>query len=199
MASRSEQKQTTRQRILDAALIVFGSRGLVATPVSAVARQAGLAHGSVFVHFGSQEGLISAVVEDFGLALAGELHRLTEAGAGPRQVLEAHLRGLRQHEAFYTRLVAEGPVLPVLVRQTLAGIQSAVAFHLVPAFGRATLQGALKPVPPAFLFNTWIGLVHHHLINQDLFAPGGSVIDRCGPALIQDFLSLIETSPGGKV
>jgi hypothetical protein len=43
------------------------------------------------------------------------------------------------------------------------------------------------------LFNTWIGLVHHYLVNRDLFATGDSVIAEKGDLLVNHFMSLVKT------
>src|SRR5207245_2072639 len=42
------------------------------------------------------------------------------------------------------------------------------------------------------LFNTWIGLVHHYLVNRDLFATGDSVISEHGDALVQHLITLVK-------
>ena len=44
----------------------------------------------------------------------------------------------------------------------------------------------------SLLFNTWLGLVNHYLVNRDLFAdPGESVIARRGESLLDHFMALI--------
>jgi AcrR family transcriptional regulator len=147
----------------------------------------------VFVHFGSLDGLISAVVEDFGLSLARTLQARTDAGAGPREVLQAYLDGLADHEAFYARLVVEGPLLPAEARLSLVGIQSALSHHLAPVLAAYARPG----VPEAFLFNLWVGLVHRYLGEGDLFGPPGQVLSTQGARLIDQFLALLSGSEGG--
>lgn len=181
--------------MLDAAIRVFSRDGILASTTAAVAKEAGMAHGSVFVHFGSQEGLVVAVIRDFGDALSLRLHELIEAGAGTREVLEAHLKGIREREELYARLVVEAPLLPEEARQSLVLVQSAIAFHLSPAIEADTRAGLVKAMSLPLLFNTWLGLVHHYLANRELFAPGASVIARRGPELLGHFMFLI--SKGG--
>jgi AcrR family transcriptional regulator len=193
---RETQKRETRRRILQAASRVFAREGILASTTTAVAKEAGIAHGSIFVHFGSQEGLVVAAIEDFGEAVTLRLHELAEAGAGTRGVLETHLRGIREYEDFYARLVVEAPLLPAGARQSLMLIQSAIAFHLSPAIEADTKAGRIKAMPLSLLFNTWLGLLHYYLANRELFAPGASVIEGRGSELLDHFMSLI--SKGGK-
>lgn len=59
---RKERAETTRQRILDAALACFSRRGFDRTSTAAIAKAAGVSQGIIFHHFGTKDGLISAVV-----------------------------------------------------------------------------------------------------------------------------------------
>jgi AcrR family transcriptional regulator len=190
---RGKQKLETRRRILEAALLVFARDGILASTTADVAKEAGLSHGSVFAHFGSQAELVAAVVEDFGAGVARRLHELAATGAGARAVFEAHLRAIGESEAFYARLVVEAPLLPARARDSLVTIQSSICFHLSPAVEADTEAGEIKIMPLYLLFNTWIGLVHYYLANRELFAPGASVIERRGKELLDHFMSLIST------
>jgi AcrR family transcriptional regulator len=194
--NRQKQKRETRLRILEAAATVFAREGILASTTASVAKEAGVAQGSLFVHFGSQEGLVAAVIEDFGEALSLRLHELTEAGAGTREVLLAHLRAIREREDFYARLVVEAPLLPEGARRSLLFIQSAIAFHLSPAIDGDVEAGRVSAMPLALLFNTWLGLLHYYLANRDLFAPGASVIEARGSVLLDHFMFLI--AKGGR-
>jgi AcrR family transcriptional regulator len=190
---RQGRKDETRRVLLEAARRVFARDGILAATATQVAREADRAHGSVFVHFGSLDGLVSAVVEDFGSALARDLQDRYEAGATPATILGAHLEGLAAHEGFYTRLVIEGPLLPPEARLTLVGIQSTISHHLSPVFADLAPPG----VSPAFLFNLWVGIVHRYLADREFFAPGASVLQTRGPELVAQFLNLLSISKGG--
>jgi AcrR family transcriptional regulator len=174
---------------------VYSRRGIHASSTEEISREAGLSHGSLFAHFGSQEELVSTVIEDFGEAVAKRLHDLSASGAGTRAVLASHLQAIAEREDFYARLVAEAPLLPRRARDSLVMIQSSIAFHLSPAVEADARAGRIKAMPLHLLFNTWVGLVHHYLANRELFAPGASVIGRRGGELLDHFMSLI--SKGG--
>lgn len=53
-------QSSTRQRIVDAALAVFGDGGVGGTPLKAVAARAGVSPGLIIHHFGSKDGLREA-------------------------------------------------------------------------------------------------------------------------------------------
>jgi AcrR family transcriptional regulator len=192
--NRQQKKELTRQKILDTALSVYARQGILVTRMSDIAAAAGVSHGTVFAHFGTQDALISAVIEDFGFKMARRIHDLVENSANLTELLAAHIEGIREQEAFYTRLVVETRNLPEIARLMLISIQSAISFHLSRAFDREMKKGDIQSVPVSLLFNTWIGLVHYYLTNSDLFAPDGSVMERYGPQLVIHFSNLISTS-----
>ena len=189
MTSRAEQKQRTRAHLLEVAARVCTEQGILATSTARIAREAGVSHGTIFVHFPTRDDLVAAVIQQRVERFAGRIHALTQEGAGLRAVLEAHLDGLAEDEALYARLVTEGPVLPDFARTTLLGLQSAISHHLTQA---AQQEGqALRPVPMHLLFNTWIGLVHHYVAHRDLFSPGQRVLVTHRDELIDHFLGLL--------
>jgi len=192
--NRQQQKENTRRKLLDTALDVFSQHGILATRMSDIAAAAGVSHGTVFLHFDTQEALISAVIEDFGFGMASRTYQLAGSSSSLKEILTAHLHGIGEQEDFYTRLVIETSLLPIAARNALISIQSAVSFHIGQAAQREMAAGAIKQMPVALLFNTWIGLVHYYLSNRDLFAPGKSVIETCGPMLVDHFIGLISTS-----
>ncbi len=110
--TRADKKQQTRILLIETALDLMAERGIAATRTIDVAERAGVAHGTVFVHFATRDDLVTAVVGEHADQIAGRLHELAGDGATVKDVLAAHLAGLAEHEAFHSRLVMEGPLLP---------------------------------------------------------------------------------------
>jgi AcrR family transcriptional regulator len=194
---RAKQKAESRQRLIDAALRVFARNGILAATSAEIAEEAGLSHGSLFSHFGSQEALLAEAISTFGALATSRLHELCERGAGTREVLAAHLETISEREDFYSRLVVEAPMLPPVARQSLVIVQSTIAFHLAPALEADRAAGLIRDLALPLLFNTWLGLIHYYLANRDLFAPGASLVERRGEELLDHFMSMI--SIGGTV
>ncbi len=78
--------ESTRERILDVAERLFAERGIAATSLRAITREAGANLAAIHYHFGSKEGLLAAVVErqaqPVNAARSAELDRI-EREAGP--------------------------------------------------------------------------------------------------------------------
>ena len=191
--NRESQKAETRQRILAQATRLCARRGFARTRTIDVAKAAKVSHGSVFVHFSSREALIGAVVGEMAREITDVLHARAAAGGSLRDALQAHLEALEAREDEIRWLLLEGPMLPAGFHTAWVGLQSAVSVHLGEAAEREMAAGRVRRMPLHLLFNTWIGLVHHYLINRDLFSPKRSVIREHGPVLLEHFLDLIST------
>ena len=191
MNKRQEQKEKTRNYIIDVALNQFAKDGLTTTRTSDIANAANLSHGSIFAHFPTREGLLDEVIEEFGTRVTNRLHELVEENCGMRELLWAHLRGIEEYEAFYTRLISEASLLHESARNTLIGIQSAISFHMIQVAEREMESSKIIKMPLNLMFNTWVGLINYYLMNRDLFAPGESVISRYGQRLVEHYMNLI--------
>ena len=189
---RKEQKEQTKKLLVEAAINAFTDKGIALTRTIDIAKAASVSHGSVFAHFTTREDLLNIVIEEFGRRVAGRIHELAVNGRNLREVLQAHLTGLKEFERFYIRLVKENDQLPVEARNTLLGIQSAISFHLNKSAEHEMAEGKIRRIPFHLFFNTWIGLIHYYLANNNLFAPEGSVIERYGEELLDHYLNLIK-------
>ena len=103
-------ESTTADRILDAALESFGSRGYEATSLDALAEGLGMRKQSILYWFGSKEILLEALIDRSAAELAAALEgALAGAGEGWGRV-EAVVRSV-------FRLAARRPQLLGLVRE----------------------------------------------------------------------------------
>jgi AcrR family transcriptional regulator len=188
---RQMRKDQTRKHLIETAFELFARQGLTTTRTSDIAKAAKVSHGTVFAHFSTQEALLNAVIEDFGIRISQRLHKLAACNNSLRDVLAAHLRGLTEFEAFYTKLVIEGRLLPESARNAFIIIQSTISFHLSQAAEREMREGTIESCPIHLLFNTWVGLIHYYLANNDLFAPEESVLVRYGQELLEFYMGIV--------
>jgi TetR/AcrR family transcriptional regulator len=125
---------TTRARVIDAAVVAFGSRGYDATSLDALAADLGIRKQTILYYFPSKEALLDAAIDQAGLELAEALEgALAGAGAGWERV-EAVVRSV-------FRLAGRRPALLGLLREvSRLGPPSATRLTsaLDPLIGRAT-------------------------------------------------------------
>lgn len=90
-----------KQRILHAAETLFAKRGFLEVSAAEIAKEAGVAHGLLFHHFGSMEELYAEVTRQAAASMdAAQLHSFR--GKTARQQIEsflvAHMRAIKQRK-----------------------------------------------------------------------------------------------------
>ena len=188
---RHEQKEMTRQKIIDTAFFLYSQQGF-SVPTSTIAQEAGISHGTIFVHFPTVGDLLISSLDAFSKEIKEELLLLSDSNNDIATLLSMHIDVLIKHEDFYKRLIKETVYLPEETKNTFIAIQSTVSIHFLQALEEKMAEGKIKDVPFHMIFNTWMGLVHYYLLNSDLFAPNGSVLRLYKDTLIKCFLTLIE-------
>lgn len=154
-----------RARLLDAALACFVRSGIAATPLRAIATEAGVTPALVHYYFGDKVQLMQAVVEERLLpALAPLRARVEQVEAEPAALIAGYVRGMGE-------MVAAHPWVPALwVREVLCeggALREALFERLIPRlpqmlaarFAEAQAQGRLNPdLDPRLLVVSLVGL-----------------------------------------
>ena len=73
--SRRYDPAETRQRVLEAANMLFSTKGYVNTGTADIARQADVSEGSIFYHFGSKRNLLAELGRMYGQRMVAAMHR----------------------------------------------------------------------------------------------------------------------------
>ena len=117
-SSRAERAAGRRQAIIDAALDEFISRGFTATRLDDIAKRAGVAKGTIYLHFKDKESMFEELIRTALVPLIGRLHAPPAIGGSVRDAIEGFARTFVQEVASTRRgeivrlIVAEGPRFP---------------------------------------------------------------------------------------
>ena len=164
----SDGPSGTHAAILDAALEVLARAGLAKLALEDVATAAGVSRQTVYRHFGSRDGLLSAVIvreEEALLALVQQASAgVDDVEQAVRVGLTAALEGAAAHPLLQRLLASEpeallpfltlgtGPVLSIVgpavaevVRRRAPGLSSADLEFLGDAVGRVVVSYAVAP------------------------------------------------------
>ncbi len=177
-SSRAARAAVRRQAILEAALDEFVARGFAATRLDDVARRAGVAKGTIYLHFKDKEALFQELIRAALVPLIGRLAAPPPAGGSVRAALEGFARTFAQ-EVVTTRrgdivrlIVAEGARFPAIadfyyrevVSRGLAGMRALIELGI--ASGEIRQQGLTRfpqiVVAPAIVAVIWQGLFGRH-------------------------------------
>lgn len=176
--SRAERAADRRQAIFDAALDEFIDRGYAATRLDDVARRAGVAKGTIYLHFKDKQALFQELVRAALLPLIGRLVAPPSAGGSVRERLENFADNFvkevvtTRRSAIVRLILAEGPRFPDIadfyyrevVSRGLAGMRALIELGIARGEIR---QAGLKDFPqiviaPAMVAVVWQGLFARH-------------------------------------
>ena len=118
--NRAERAAERRQAIVEAALEEFVARGFTATRLDDIARRAGVAKGTIYLHFKDKETLFEELVRTAIVPLINRLTAPPSPSGSIRDALEGFARTFIQEVATTRRgdiirlIVAEGPRFPAI-------------------------------------------------------------------------------------
>src|SRR5262245_19859847 len=93
--ARERSREDSRQRLLDAGAAVFAEQGFTTAKASVIAARAGVAVGTLYLHFRDKEGLARAVALDAFGALRARLRGAVErTHATVEEAARAHATAL---------------------------------------------------------------------------------------------------------
>ena len=140
MTNRAEQREATRERIVDAALAAFAERGFRGASTRDIARRAGTNQGLITYHFKSKDALWRAAADRvFGLlqkSLGEHLDslELSDPRERARETIRAYVRFVAAHPELFRLMVDEG-------KNSDARMKWLVDTHLRPALERFVQPG----------------------------------------------------------
>jgi AcrR family transcriptional regulator len=174
-AARAAQR---RAAIIAAGLDEFTARGFAATRLDDVAKRAGVAKGTIYLHFKDKEALFQELVRTALVPLIGNLTALPAAGGSVREILERFAEAFVRDVAETKRgdivrlIMAEGTRFPSLadfyfrevVSRGIEGMRKLIAYGIA----RGEIRNARLAdfpqivVAPAMVAVMWQGLFGRH-------------------------------------
>ena len=172
--ARAQKSAERRQAILTAALDEFSAQGFAAARLDDVARRAGVAKGTIYLHFRDKEALFQELIRSVLGPFVGTLEAALETDL-PARIVADQIVDLFVAEVYGTRrkdvirlIVSEGPRFPKLAefyyRQVLARVMAAVRAWMRRAIARGEVKDdAVVRFPqlvgaPAIVAILWHGL-----------------------------------------
>jgi AcrR family transcriptional regulator len=144
---RQRDPEAKRARIAAAAAALFAEGGFGATSTAAVAARAGVSEGIVFHHFGSKQGLLTAVAEHYGRGLATAMFETEDPKLlpSPERMLRRAFTYVRKHGPLSNLLVVA--TSPESQHRTRSAARSEIVGALERAFERWSAEGTIRKLP----------------------------------------------------
>jgi AcrR family transcriptional regulator len=167
MARTSERRQgrgvpDKRQAILQVAARLFAERGYENTPTKMIAGEAGVAEGTVFVHFPTKKAILMALLEE--LILHSLKHTLEEVkGMSDRDVIYSiilgRLRLWKEHSGLLKAIIAQMLFDLSLAELFITRVTDPAIKVMSDFVARRQREGAFRGKDPVFAVPAMIGQV----------------------------------------
>lgn len=175
--ARAARRDERRAAILAAALEEFAARGFAATRLDDVARRAGVAKGTIYLHFRDKESLFQELVRSMLSPLVGTIEAAALRDLPIRAVVET-IVDLFVNEIYGTRrkdvirlIIAEGSRFPKLAefyyREVIARVLPVVRARLTLAVERGELpHDALARFPQLLVAPALVSIIWNALFGR---------------------------------
>jgi AcrR family transcriptional regulator len=176
--NRAERTAKRRAAIVEAALDEFIARGFAATRLDDIATRAGVAKGTIYLHFTDKESMFEELVRTAIVPLVSRLASPPPPGGTVREALETFGRTFAQEVAATRRgdiirlIVAEGPRFPAIadfyyrevVSRGMAGMRALIELGIRRGEikNEALMRFPQIVVAPAIVAVIWQGLFGRH-------------------------------------
>src|SRR5882672_7348485 len=177
-SNRATRAAERREAIIAAGLEEFVARGFAATRLDDVARRAGVAKGTIYLHFKDKEALFEELIRTAIVPLVARLGAPPAMGGSVRDMIESFARAFIHEVATAKRgdivrlIVAEGPRFPnvadfyyrEVVSRGLAGMRALIELGI--ARGEIAQKNLARfpqiLVAPALIAVIWQSLFSRH-------------------------------------
>lgn len=187
---RQERALNRRERILDAALEVFSSRGYVSAAVDDVAGAADTSKGGVYFHFPGKQAILLALLDRTAVRLEAKIARVMAGAPSAVARAEAALRAVVEafsgHRPLARLLMVEAVGAGPEVNQRLQAMRERFAAVVSLELEGAVAAGEIGPLDAELAGRAWFGAVHEvvtHWLLTDEPRPLGEVYAALAPLL----------------
>jgi AcrR family transcriptional regulator len=159
---------TTRERILDAALLAFSRQGYHGTRLDDIVEESSTSKGAIYFHFANKERLFLALVDQFAdllerrvqEAIAQEPAGMTRVRAAIEEVLNTFGRYRRPAKVLLVQAVGLGSVFENKRAETTDRFARLIEGYLLEAIA----VGDIKPVDTEVVSMAWMGAIYALII-----------------------------------
>jgi len=191
MNKRQLQKQFTREKIIGAAKQIFIEKGIINTATSQIAEAAGIAHGTLFLHFPSKDSLVIELLDVELAKFSDNIKQLIIETTDIETILEQYLNLIQSEEGFFSSLARELPNYKDELRRKILFRESLIRehFHQVIENGIKENIYAKVDIPSTLTF--LFGTINYYLSLKTSFVQEESVISKFHKQIIDVFMKIL--------
>ncbi len=190
---RKQQKAFTRRIIFETAKEMFLQRGFISVSTAEIAREAGVAHGTLFVHFPTREDLVLDVVDSEMEQAQRRIDGMMEESADFIKLAGKYLEFVSEHEAFYAQLAKELPFFSPEMRDKIIFRQAIVQMQFLDIMKSDFPCDRKNGTRFEDVVRHFFGMLHYYLCMKDAYNQEGSTVARFKDSLLNTIQTLLGT------
>ena len=192
MNKRQVQKQFTREKIITASKQIFIEKGIINTATSEIAEAAGIAHGTLFLHFPNKDSLVIELLDVELAKFSDNIKQLIVETTEIEKILDQYLNLIQAEEGFFSSLARELPTYKAELRRKILFRESLLREHFYRVIEKGIEQNiyAEVDIPSALTF--LFGTIDYYLSLKTSFVQDGSVIEKFHDQIIEIFMKILK-------
>ncbi len=164
---RNRDKESTRKRILDAAMDVFSEKGYTNALVDDIAKESDTSKGAFYFHFPSKKAIFEALLQTLVQRIVRDVEDAIDARQGAIDKIEGALHTVlgtfSRHEKATRLLFVEATGLGKIFDQHVYAAHRQFARLIAKHLQTAVDDGSIMPIDVDLTAYAWLGAIHEVL------------------------------------
>ena len=191
MNKRQVQKQFTHEKIIAAAKQIFIEKGIINTATAQIAEAAGVAHGTLFLHFPNKDSLVIELLDVELAKFSDSIKKLIVETSDIVTILEQYLNLIQAEEGFFSSLARELPDYKAELRRKILFRESLLREHFYRVIEKGIEQNIYAKVDITSALTFLFGTINYYLSLKTSFVQEGSGIEKFKPSIIKTMRDLL--------
>ncbi len=176
-------KRKTRNAILEKTKKLFTLNGILNTSSRMIARECGIANGTLFAHFENVDHLIREILMEMTRTFFAELKSIETKELSA--YLEEYLDFVSQNEDFYCMIAVEYPFYSEEIQRIILAVEVIIRDGIFSRLKTTTFD-----FTPTEIINVFFSQLEYYLRYKKKFIESGSVVNRMRQTIIRTTLAV---------
>ncbi len=185
---RKTAKKNTRNTILYKTKELFIHHGILNTSSRMIARECGIANGTLFAHFENVDHLIREILMEMTGSFFTELKSIETSEL--TAYLREYLNFVAKNEDFYSMIAVEYPLYSEDIQRIILAVEVIVRDGVFSRLKTTTFDFS-----PTEIINVFFSQLEYYLRHKKKFAESGSVIKHKSQTIIKTTLAVAGEYP----
>ena len=190
---RQISKKNTLQKIESTAKKVYIKKGVSNTSTMDIAREAKIAHGTIFAHFSTKNDLVIHVFKKELTYIAKQLKDYSyDSHIRCRELVHNYLNLIVENEDLFITIAKEFPFYPEEVKREIIATESIVRILIYNKIETGIKNGIFKDTDITTCLSFLFGTLNYYLSRKEMFAKDyESIIQKKKNSIIKTFFDLL--------